>query len=161
VARPLNTTPVHPIDRALESTLTTGRPTVVVVVSAAHESQKLWYGLYYASQTRDLARSGQLVALDAELNAERVRKLGVSSPPAVRGPGGGVGGRGRPGHQPRPRVARPVFPGRPPRGAPGGASAPRAALSRAGGGPPEREQSPPPRPPPPPQALPAPPPAVP
>src|SRR4051794_3249756 len=80
---PSGRAPVQPIDRALNVTLSTGRPTVVVVTSAKSEMQPLWTGMLASTQAQELIRSGQLVRLVGETNPALVRAMGVTSAPTV------------------------------------------------------------------------------
>lgn len=75
---------LDPVEGALVTTLQTGRPTFLLVVSRSHgEAHRLWRQMLESPQARGLAQTAQFVELVAEDHPSRVRQLGVTSAPVV------------------------------------------------------------------------------
>jgi hypothetical protein len=85
---------------ALQATLQTGRPTVVVVTAQAEPaSAALRDALPVLLRTQPVGAVAMLAEMPAELHADRVRALGVSRLPAVLVYGRGAGGMQLVGHK--------------------------------------------------------------
>src|SRR5262245_36846396 len=83
-ARPPCQPGAHPLDRALQATLSTGRPTVAVLTSwSSPDSNRFWVNLANAPEVQDLIRGGRLVQMAIESNPRYAQAIGVKTTPRV------------------------------------------------------------------------------
>jgi hypothetical protein len=79
--------------RAIQDTLRTGRPTLLVVTSRAHPaSGQLWQALSNDPQAQSVRQAFQVVELSAEANPQRIQSLQVTSFPTLIVYGRGANG---------------------------------------------------------------------